>query len=70
MVTDHHKWGNGQKKLLKRLNIPFSTGAIIKRHTTYRMTANFPGRLRKCIVSPRIVRKMVREAISNPRISI
>ena len=34
------------------------------------MVANLPGRGSKCIVSPQTVRKMVREAISNPRITV
>uniref|UniRef100_A0A0E9Y0Z0 Uncharacterized protein n=1 Tax=Anguilla anguilla TaxID=7936 RepID=A0A0E9Y0Z0_ANGAN len=34
------------------------------------MVANLPGRGSKCMVSPRTVRKMVREAINNPRITV
>ena len=61
----------GTKKIHKRLNIPLTTvRAIIKKFQTSGTVANLPGRGRKCMLSPRTVRKMVREAKKNPRTAV
>ena len=63
MVVDLHKCGNGYKKICKRLNIPLSTvRAIIKKFKRYGTVENLMGRGRNCILPPRILRRMVREA--------
>lgn len=71
MVVDLHKCGNGYKKIHKRLNIPLSTvRAIIKKFKRYGTVENLMGRGRNCILPPRILRRMVREATKSPRITV
>ena len=71
MVVDLHKSGNGYKTIAKKLNIPLTTiRAIIKKFKTTGTVVNLPGRGRKCILPPRTVRQMVREAKGNPRATV
>ena len=71
MVVDLHKCGNGYKKICKRLNIPLSTvRAIIKKFKRYWTLENLMGRGRNCILPPRILRRMVRDATKSPRITV
>ena len=75
MDVDLHKCGNGKrlngKNICKRLNIPLSTvGAIIKKFKRYGTVVNLMGRGRNCILPPRILRRMVREATKSPRITV
>ena len=71
MVADLHKSGNGYKKMQKWLNILLTTFmAIIKKLQTSGTVANLPGRGCKCMLSPRTVRKMVKEAKKNPRTTV
>ena len=61
----------GTKKIQKQLNKPLTTvKAIIKKFQTSGTVANFPGRGRKYMLSPRTVRKMAREAKKNPRTTV
>ena len=70
MVVDLHKSGNGYKTIAKKLNIPLTTiRAIIKKFKTTETVVNLPGR-GKCILPPRTVRQMVREAKGNPRATV
>ena len=70
-VVDLHKCGNGYKKISKRLNIPLSTvRAIIKKFKRYGTVENVMGRGCNCILSPKILRRMVREATKFPRITV
>ena len=58
-------------KISKRLNIPLSTvRAIIKKFKRYGTVENLMGRGRNCILSPRILRRMVREETKYPRITV
>ena len=60
----------GTKKY-KQLETPLTTvRAIIKKFQTSGTVANLPGRGHKCILSPRTVRKMVREAKKNSRTTV
>uniref|UniRef100_A0AAZ3S797 Transposase Tc1-like domain-containing protein n=1 Tax=Oncorhynchus tshawytscha TaxID=74940 RepID=A0AAZ3S797_ONCTS len=66
-VVDLHKPGNGYK----RLNIPLSTvRAIIRKFKRYGTVENLMGRGGKCILPPRIGRRMVREATKSPRTTV
>ena len=70
MVIDIQKCGNGYKKMSKQLNIPLSTvRAIIKKFKRYGTVENLMGRGHNCILPPRILRRMVREATKSQRIT-
>ena len=63
--------GNGYKKIHKRLKISLTTvRAIIQKFQTPGTVANLPGRGHKCMLSPRTVRKTVREAKKKPRTTV
>ena len=71
MIVDLHKYGNGYKKIGKQCNIPLSTvRAIIKKFKRYGTFENLMGRGCNCILPPRILRRMVREATKSPRITL
>ena len=71
MVVDLHKCDNGYKKICKRLNIPLRTvRAIIKKFKRYGTVENLMGRGLNCILPPRILRRMMREATKSPRITV
>ena len=56
----------GSKNIFKQLNIPLTTvRAIIKKFQTSGII--LPGRGHKCMLSPRRVRKMAREAKMKPK---
>ena len=53
------------------MNIPLSTvRAIIKKFKRYGTVENLTGKGLKCILPPRIGRRMVREATKSPRITV
>ena len=71
MVVDLHECGNGYKKICKWFNIPLRiVRAIIKKFKRYGTVENLMGRGRNCILPPRILSRMVREATKSPRITV
>ena len=69
MVIDLHKCGNGYKKISKSLNIPLSTVRAIQ-FKRYGTVEKLMGRGCNCVLPPRILRRMMREATKSSRITV
>lgn len=67
-IVDAHKNGKGYKAISKQFLVPVSTvQSIVKKYREFQMVENREGRGRKQKLSPRDVRKVVREVNLNPR---
>ena len=70
-IVNAHKDGKGYKAISKLFSVPISTvQCIIKKYKKFNTVKNIGKRGRKPKVSPRLARKVCREALSNPRTTI
>ena len=71
-IVNAHKEGKGYKAISKQFRVPVATiQSIIRKYKEFHtVKKNIEGRGRKSKVSPRLARKVWREANNNPRITI
>jgi len=70
-IVNAHKEGKGYKAISKQFRVPVATiQSIIRKYKEFHTVKNIEGRGRKPKVSPRLARKVWREANNNPRITI
>lgn len=67
-IVNAHKQGSGYKSISKRFEVPVSTVRnIIKKYGVFKTIQNLTGRGRKKKLSPRTVRKVIREVEKDPK---
>jgi transposase len=67
-IVNAHKNGKGYKTISKQFLVPVATiQSIIRKYKKVKTVKNLVGRGRKPKVSPKLARKIVREASNNPR---
>ena len=70
-IVNAHKDGKGYKAISKLFRVPVSTvQSIVQKYKKFSTVKNIGKRGRKSKMSPRLARKVCREALCNPRTTI